>query len=89
MRDEKIIGALTNLYAGGLYSIKIEEAIYNFIEGEELIANSNQFLYFTKKEWNIIKSNLENKKNLESKNSFIKHNNKIKSKKKFIKYRKH
>ena len=47
LRDEKIIATISNLYTNTLFSIKIDETINNFVEGEELLVNINQILYIT------------------------------------------
>ena len=65
LRDEKIIATLSNLYTNTLFSIKIDETINTFEEGEELIVNINQILYITDQEWQIIKKDIE-KKNLKT-----------------------
>ena len=50
------------MYTNTLFSIKIDETINTFEEGEELIVNINQILYITDQEWQIIKKDIEKKK---------------------------
>ena len=88
LRDEKIIATLSNLYTNTLFSIKIDETINTFEEGEELIVNINQILYITDQECHIIKKDIEKKKLKASQRKYIKYKDKDNSKKKCKKRRK-
>ena len=78
------------MYTNTLFSIKIDETINTFEEGEELIVNINQILYITDQEWHIIKKDIEKKKLKTSQRKYIKYRDKDKdnSKKKCKKHRK-
>ena len=64
------MATISNNYGFGIYSILINETYGNFIEGDELITNCENFLSITEKEWNILRMNIspsnidnDNKKN--------------------------
>ena len=57
IRNIKIFCTITANYEFGVYSVKIEEDNNQFDIGEELIANTKQFLLITQEEWNILKTN--------------------------------
>ena len=69
LRNNKIIGTITNSYGNGLYSIKVDEEYTYFEKGEEIFAKENQILSITEKEWIILKNNIVDNNNNKNSNS--------------------
>ena len=44
IRNEHIVGTITNKYYWGIYTVKIDEYISIFLEGEEVIVTTKQIL---------------------------------------------
>ena len=66
IRDIKVLVSVTNIYSSGIYSIKLEENIGKFWEGEELIANVKDILKLSEEEYGIL---IAEKKTVEIKKS--------------------
>lgn len=66
IRDIKVLISVTNIYSSGIYSIKLEENIGKFWEGEELIANVKDTLKLSEEEYGIL---IAEKKTVEIKKS--------------------
>ena len=56
MRNTKIIATVSMIYSNSVFSLRLDESYSNLEENEEIIAEANQILLITDKEWNLLKN---------------------------------